>query len=157
MSIAVLVLAYGVTMNYIDVLWKGQVKLLRMEIITPAAYYGHLSMVTGALSMVLMLGRRWIPTPLRLVQVSVFCAYRYCCHRVGFLRRDHLWRYATCWWTYPYAVRTSLTTVYIAAMIGTWSGAFCKASKYSLFDSTKEMAYIPLDDELRSKGKAAVT
>lgn len=43
----------------------------------------------------------------------------------------------------------------IAITMGAVQNVLSKSSKYTFFDSTKEMAYVPLDDDLKSKGKAA--
>ncbi len=155
--IALMVLAYGITINFIDVLWKGQVKLLTNGAKNQAAeYFGTFSEITGYLSVILMFAggaflRKFgwyksacvVPIVLAVSALSFFGAIIY----GNFLPTGT-----------PMLILSGipLTSVFIAAQIGTFTGAFTKASKYSLFDSTKEMAYIPLDAELRSKGKAAV-
>lgn len=57
---------------------------------------------------------------------------------------------------------TSLSTMvgfnvlFITVVVGSIQNIVSRSAKYAFFDITKEMAYIPCDEHLRSKGKAAV-
>ncbi|QEK39844.1 Npt1/Npt2 family nucleotide transporter [Candidatus Sneabacter namystus] len=45
-------------------------------------------------------------------------------------------------------------TLYVTLIAGALQNIFTKATKYTLFDATKEMSYVPLDPELKTQGKA---
>ena len=51
---------------------------------------------------------------------------------------------------------TGTTPLAIAVFFGGAQNCLSKAAKYSVFDTTKEMAYIPLSHESKLKGKAAI-
>jgi len=55
-----------------------------------------------------------------------------------------------------YILALGTTPVMLAVLFGAAQNIMSKSAKYSLFDPTKEMAYIPLDQEQKVKGKAAV-
>jgi AAA family ATP:ADP antiporter len=48
------------------------------------------------------------------------------------------------------------TPLALAVSVGAIQNILSKGSKYSIWDTSREMLYIPLNKELRTKGKAAV-
>ncbi len=151
--IATLIMAYGVTVNLIEVQWKNQLGLYYAgDKGGYNAFMGNFSTLTGVFTIIfgLCLGSnilrrvRWFTaaaiTPLVMTVLgTVFFAFIFAKEWVDFILE---------------ALATS--PVAAASFLGAGIIIVSKGIKYVLFDSTKEMAYIPLDDELKTKGKAAV-
>lgn len=158
--VAMLVLAYGVSINLFEVMWKGQIKIAFPNENDFNTVMGGLSTVTGALAIMLMLIgsnilRRFSWRTAALITPVVLL--------IGILFFFGVITYNNSQipegMNIMQAIKNStieLELVVIAVFVGLFVNAFGKAVKYSLFDPTKEMAYIPLDPELKVKGKAAV-
>eukprot|EP00898_Chlorokybus_atmophyticus_P003778 jgi/Chlat1/4400/Chrsp29S04537 len=141
-NLALVVVAYGVSTSLFDVSWKHQLRQLYR---TPQAYGGVLAEVstaTGVLTICSMLLSRFVfswfgwgvaaaatPTVMMLTG-AVFFMLSMAAPSAG-------------------ALATAVTA-------GAVQQALAKAAKYSLFDPAKEMVFISLNKEDKTKGKAAV-
>ncbi|GAB4226106.1 MAG: NTP/NDP exchange transporter Npt1 [Chlamydiales bacterium] len=152
LCLAVLVIAYGMSINLIEITFKDQLRTLYPNSNDYSAFMGVFSTVTGAATILMMLfvgsnvirrlgwGFAAMITPIVLLITGVGF--------FGFiLFRDTLGTAIAAMGTTPVA---------LAVLFGAAQNIMSKSSKYSLFDPTKEMAYIPLDQEQKVKGKAAV-
>ena len=152
LCIAVTVICYGIALNLIEVTWKTHLGLLRPNPQDYQDYMANFSLATGITTIVMMLLvannviRRFGWTVAALVTPVVLLITG-----VGFfsfiLAEGSL---------APLLARFDTTPLAAAVMFGFIQNVMSKSSKYSLFDPTKEMAYIPLDQESKVKGKAAI-
>jgi ATP:ADP antiporter, AAA family len=152
LCLAILVIAYGISINIIEVTWKSQLKLQYPNANDYSTFMGYFSTFTGAITVLMMLfvggnvirkfgwGTAALITPIvLLITGAIFFAL--------VLFRDHLGGVIAALGTTP---------LMLAIVVGMVQNIMSKSSKYSLFDPTKEMAYIPLDQEQKVKGKAAI-
>ncbi len=150
--LAIIVLGYNISINITDVLWKEQLKRYFTD---PNEMLVHLNSITvgtgiiatmGGLLFSFMVSRLgWTFTAILTPVVMTVMA-------IGFFiflfSGDSLSRFAyTMFGASPLAL-----TVYFGSM----QNCLSKAGKYSLFDATKEIAFLPLSLDSRLKGKAAI-
>lgn len=151
-SLAILVLSFNIAINITDILWKEQ---LQKYFTNPNDMYIHMQKITmwigvfgtvgGTLFSFIVNRLGWtftaILTPVIMtVMAAGFFVFLFC--------GDALTSVAmTLFGATPFVL-----TVYF----GSFQNCLSKAGKYSLFDATKELAFLPLDADSRLKGKAAI-
>ncbi|MEL6606742.1 MAG: Npt1/Npt2 family nucleotide transporter [Bacteroidota bacterium] len=151
-QIAILVIAYGVVISLFESVWKAKVKEFTAgDAVMMTNIYGNQGIITGIISMVLIL---FLSTPI------MKRGWRFAASVTpGMALIATLIFFASLYFESPLSGVTAsvgFTPLAFAVFFGLLNVVFIKASKYTLFDPTKERAYIPLDEESKVRGKAAV-
>ena len=150
-DLATLVVAYGISINLVEVTWKSKLKAQFPSPNEYSSFMGDFSTATGVATFTMMLLSQWIfdkygwgvaakitPTVLLPTGVGFFSLILF----GGPLA--------------PAIGKLGMTPLLAAVYVGAMQNIFSKSAKYSLFDPCKEMAYIPLDEDTKVKGKAAI-
>merc|ERR1712216_839299 len=150
-DLALLVVSYGICISLVEVTWKGKIKAQYPDPNAYSAFMGNFSTATGIVTFVMMITSRWIFAKFgwgiaALITPTVLLATG----AIFFALVIFSGTFA------PLTAALGVTPLFLAVIVGAAQNIFSKSSKYALFDPCKEMAYIPLDDETKAKGKAAI-
>lgn len=150
--VAIIVIAYGVSINLVEVTWKSQLKLAYPTPNEYSIFMGNFSRMTGMATIFMMffvtgnvvrkLGWKVAALITPIVLLITGAGF------FGFVLFGDVLS--------GFVAYLGTTPLMLAVVFGTIQNIASKSSKYSLFDPTKEMTYIPLDQEYKVKGKAAI-
>ncbi|MDX2049944.1 MAG: Npt1/Npt2 family nucleotide transporter [Rickettsiaceae bacterium] len=144
--------SFGLTMNLVEAVWKDRIKMLYPSVNEYAEFNGLFILWTGVAIMFmtvagnnLMRYKGWfavaIITPVIIMVTGVMFFILVVFDKDLALIID------------PTA---TITPLMLAVSVGALQNILSKGAKFSIWDTSREMLYIPLDNELKTKGKAAV-
>lgn len=152
LCIAVLVISYNLSMSLVEIVWKDQLRQLYPAKADYMRFVSYLTLYQGTVSTITaffmshIISRfGWtftaLITPITMMFTSIaFFSFLFFRESLGPLVTTVF----------------GITPLAIAVYIGFAQNCFSKAAKYSVFDATKEMTFIPLEHEIKLKGKAAI-
>lgn len=151
--IALIVLGYNLTLNLIEVVWKNQIKQLYPNPNEYNVYMGEVMTWMGVIATCISLFitgnviRRFSWTFSALITPVLTLIIG-----VAFFVLVLLQNSGVTWM----AVVMGSSPLVLSVLMGTTHNCVTRACKYTLFDATKEMSFIPLSNESKLKGKAAI-
>jgi AAA family ATP:ADP antiporter len=153
-NLSVLVLGYGLSINFTEILWKSLVKRKYSNLLDYQSFMGQFSSAVGATTFfVIFIGGNVIkhlgwkagamatPVLMSALAAPFFISVIMLKYKEGGGGGDDI--------NFEHLLA-------MAVAVGTAQSLLSKATKYALFDPTTQMAYIPLDEESKTKGKAAI-
>lgn len=153
MNIAVIVVMYNICINLVEVVWKNQVKGVYPDPASFNAYIGQVQTATGIFATLIAIfvsgnvirkfswsfSAMITPMVILVTGVGFFSFILFQDMGLGVI-----------------ASFLGTTPIMVSVFFGSMQNCLARASKYTLFDSTKELAFIPLSEECKLKGKAAI-
>ena len=146
--IGILVMGYGIAINFGEVVLKAHMK----EAFDGPGYasmQGNISIFTGVFSIFITIIGAFI---LRTCKWKTSAAIT----PLIFLILGGTFFVLVLYRQFISAQIFGISSLIFATWFGIIQDALCKSIKYSLFDTTKSMAYLPLDEDTKTKGQAAV-
>lgn len=152
--IAIIVVMYNIAINLVEVVWKNQVKELYPSASDFSAYMGQVLTAIGVvatLTAIFISGnliRRfsWTTTAMISPVIILFTS-------IGFFTFLLFKESSFSMWIAGFFTTSPLV---IGVFFGSLQNCLARASKYTVFDATKELAFIPLSQESKLKGKSAI-
>jgi len=150
--IAIIVLSYNICINLVEVIWKDQVNMLYPNPNQYNAYMSQITTFTGIISFftsIFISGQMirkfgWsatsLTTPIIFLVTSIGFFIFFFGHStfMGILSQ------------------LGTSPLVLVVLFGSLQNCFARAAKFTLFDATKEIAFVPLSREGKLKGKAAI-
>ncbi len=144
--------AFGLSMNLVEAVWKAKIKELYPTVNSYAQFNSLYILWTGIAIMVMtiignniMRSHSWFvaavisPIIIMVTGILFFILIVFDQQVISLFNGAIL-----------------MTPLALAVSIGAVQNILAKGTKYSIWDTSREMLYIPLDKELKTKGKAAV-
>lgn len=137
-NMVIMISCYGLLIGFYESIWKHYLKIFLQDPIVYSKFMGTVSSLTGATTIFMMtLGSYWLKhmswtkmaliTPISMMGLGIM-----------FFSSIHT------------------NSIIIISYTGAILTIFLKGAKYALFDPCKEIAYIPMDQETKTRGKATI-
>jgi len=146
--ITLLLICYGASINLVEAPWKIKTSSVYTTVADFTSFSGEYLKYTGICTLIMVLLGSNIVRKLGWATTAIITP--------AIITITGILVFASNTFHHHFATAILIIDpINFAIIAGAVQNVMSKSSKYALFDATKEMVYVPLDDETKAKGKAA--